>query len=149
PGSRSRSGGRTRFNPPRRRWTARTTEAVLEHLVPGVVSTHLAVGGRRGPAQLRRELRVVAVSTHLAVGGRRGRRPLRRNARDAHVSTHLAVGGRRGPTSHSPSSWTAASFNPPRRRWTARTAAPSTAMTGTRVSFNPPRRRWTARTRRS
>src|SRR5690606_7192854 len=36
------------FNPPRRRWTARTERSAAP-AKPSEVSTHLAVGGRRGP----------------------------------------------------------------------------------------------------
>src|SRR5690606_41710112 len=39
---------RRTFNPPRRRWTARTRELDGARGAEELVSTHLAVGGRRG-----------------------------------------------------------------------------------------------------
>src|SRR5690606_6843640 len=84
------------FNPPRRRWTART-RADLRGLHAGSeVSTHLAVGGRRGRASTSpRPATSLRYNPPRRRWTARTRRPFARTT-PCCVSTHLAVGGRRG-----------------------------------------------------
>src|SRR5690606_22541557 len=93
---RARRSGRG-FNPPRRRWTARSRALPLLAETVEVVSTHLAVGGRRGP-RWRSPPRVLRSSFN----------PPRRRWTARKVGCRAAAA-------------TVHRFNPPRRRWTART----------------------------
>src|SRR5690606_21887389 len=112
----------TGFNPPRRRWTARTPEESARRQ-RAEVSTHLAVGGRRGRVGGvgAEALSLLFQPTSPSVDGEDLDALLQRPILVEFQPTSPSVDGEDSRNSSRPRRRSLTRFNPPRRRWTART----------------------------